>query len=340
MRNSYSVGNGGLISIEIHDDDDSAEHLPTGKALGRIQEPFVPMERQSANYPSFDFQTPVRIEKGRLYHLVFRQLNPPRRCAIGGESPTRAKDCDRDAGAVGLNGIHFVTGTASDQGGPYLGTTEANFIRNSDHEPWRKDPDGLSWYSLQYSDGQWVGHSMDFFKGITENLFRAIDGTQVRQRFLNYVDDIEIGDVWVRVHRQSQTLAGKLHIRITDEKNSSIGETVIDGLSIPECSYCGGNWVHATFPPGVRLRRGETYSVVFAAIDGGDFRFPTGIELSFAPYNAQSETYWSDSRVERSGDHGKTWSVQQNDPYANERDLSMLLAFPLNRRSLNRLLTC
>ncbi|HIG42318.1 MAG TPA: hypothetical protein EYQ14_17530, partial [Gammaproteobacteria bacterium] len=91
LANSYSLGNGGLVTVEIHADDGSSQHLPTGTALGVIKEPYIPLEIADQVYPIFEFESPVTVKAGSIYHLVYRQLNPPTICTKrGGYAVTEA----------------------------------------------------------------------------------------------------------------------------------------------------------------------------------------------------------------------------------------------------------
>jgi hypothetical protein len=70
-RSGYSGGDGGTMRISLQADSGSSRHVPAGKHLASAT--FRPLER--GFFPVVRFDKPARVVKGRLYHVVFTNVD-------------------------------------------------------------------------------------------------------------------------------------------------------------------------------------------------------------------------------------------------------------------------
>jgi len=245
--------------------------------------------------------------------------------------PEQAANCERDAGAVGLNGLFFFSRDAYKDGGPLFKESAANLYRQAPDEPWKRDPDNLSWYLLGYTDGQWHGHAMDFYRSYDKYLMRVDGDKRVRQRF-EIASGIKIESLWVRVSREEGASDLPLSVQIKDDDNEVLTTLSVAASDVTQCKQCGGKWLQVVIPGGLTTESNGVHFVEFSAPAAADYKLPTGFELSYKPYKAHSDTFWTNARVEFSHDGGQTWEIEPGNAYAAERDLSLLLSVPLPRQ--------
>ncbi len=329
LSNSYSLGNGGLVTVEIHADDGSDQHLPSGTALGSITTPYVPFDIAEVNYPVFPLSAPTRLEAGCVYHVVYRQLNPPTACTRrSGYSVEEAAECDRTSGLIGLNGIHF---SDTDDRGPWLGRTAAILTRHSVTDEWSVDPDNLSWFEIQYDDDVWTGDAYTYTDGASTA--RQLGGNlQIRQQFTVRDADRVVDGVWLRAGRTTSTDAGTIEVEVSDgEGVRSRGHFTAE--SFQQCSGGCGSWGYAAFDQPVTLALGQRYSVTFSAPAGAAYSVTSGFPLDYSPYDSQTRNNWKDAGAQHSDDGGLTWSAFSG-TYHPDRDLSLLFTIVGMPRSL------
>jgi hypothetical protein len=71
-RTGYSSGNGGTMRIALQGDGGRGRHVPTGRHLASAR--FRPAEH--GFWPFVRFGKPARVVAGRLYHVVFTNVDP------------------------------------------------------------------------------------------------------------------------------------------------------------------------------------------------------------------------------------------------------------------------
>ncbi len=330
LANSYSLGNGGLVTIEIHADDESDQHLPSGTALGAIVAPYVPLEIAVQVYPVFELETPVQVEAGQIYHLVYRQLNPPTRCTRrGGYTVAEAAECDKDSGLIGLNGIWF---SPSQDRGPWLGETAAILTRHSAAEGWTLDPDNLSWFEIRYSDGVWTGDAYTYNDGAATAQLIGGDN-QIRQRFT--VGDVarSVDGVWLRAGRRPGGGEGVLSVAVAEDGKEIKARGRFAPEDFRECAGGCGSWAYAPLDRAIVLELGRDYLVTFAAPAGAVYAATSGFPLDYAPYESQTRNNWENAGAQFSADGGITWKPFSG-AYRPNRDLSLLFTVVGMPRSL------
>lgn len=340
LPNSYSLGNGGLIQVELREDDGSAQHLPSDTVLAKTIQ-YVPMELEEQEFPVFELDRRVAIEGGKIYHLVHRQLNPP--LCNKGRTVEQARNCDRDRGLVGFNGLHYHSGRVANS--PFGGETEAILIRNSSTDNWRRDPNNLSWYGLRFDDGLWFGHMLAYYKGADTgegggNRFVGGDA-QGRQLFTVTDRNYQVDGVWVRVDRTSATTQ-PLTVQLNSGANTLASASISASAVIARCDTdCSGSWVFTDLSSTVNLQQGQTYSLEFTAATGARYSLQSGFQLDYAPFKMADEQtgagWWRRAKAQFSADGGNSWgpwSTNNGRSYKDNRDLSVLFTLSGQPRQL------
>lgn len=334
LGNSYSVGNGGEIVIELRADDAG---MPGDTALGRTRGVFVPQQHADDYFPRLSFEEPVSLRAGQIYHLVYRNLAPPARCALSGVPLDEAPDCDRDRGAIGLNGVLLgrQIGRARLGVDPFRGHSAANLVRGAGSEDWHIDGDNLSWYELEYADGIWVGDSYGAYH-VGRDATHVLGGRHMARQIFEIIGaDKSVDGLWVNFGQLERRRSGLSPVtaRILDDSGRVVATTAIgrnDGCSVPSedardlsrfglvrCTY----WAHATLETAVTLERGRTYRLELST--PADEPFVLSAYYANTHHGARSRNHWTAARAEISEDGGATWS-SWSDKFP-DRDLPVLL---------------
>lgn len=332
LSNSYSVGNGGSILVEIRTDDGSDDHAPSETVLGTAAKPYVPMEIASNQYPEIALAEPVRLEAGRLYHLVYRNLNPPDGCKLKGVAISEAAACPRDQGAIALNGVtHHVDVGPTARFGPFLGSSPAVLYRSSSSDSWRTSDTVTSWYELKYSDGSWLGDTVVAYDAHRGGGVQTVRG-DVRARQVFTVTDVnrKVNGVWLNHGHSSSADDSDLLVQLKDADGQVLSQGEIpvsreclDIVETAENSYEKGcrAWGYTELSPPVDLLPGSSYSVELSTSSKGGYSLSTYFTLKH--YGSKDRNGWSDAHAELSRDGGAGWS-QWTSSYP-ERDLPLLL---------------
>ena len=329
LGSSYSVGNGGSIVVELRPDDGRGS--PGTEVLARTA-PYVPMELKDTWYLQREFLSPGTVELGKRYHLVFRNLNPPTRCALSNVPVAQATNCPRDSGAIGLNGV-FLVGEPSGTGlrGPWLGdTASANLYRRNIEDDWSLYPKTLSFFEVTYSDGVAVGETYHALDSMSDGQHTLQGETRGRQRFIVQQTDRRVNGVWLYFGHTSGASGTPLRAEL---KNSQ-GKTLASA-SLPASARCrhlvrGGDgfenthcrdWGHGRLDKAVRLRTGREYFLELHADTDAGFQVSSYGSLSH--FGFEDRNVWPDSRAQFSPDAGRTWQ-DWTSQYRDTRDLAML----------------
>lgn len=331
LPNSYSLGNGGSIMIEIRADDGTDAHLPSDTVLGRLDASFVPMEIADQLYPIFDLQAPVSLEAGRLYHMVLQQQRPPQSCTSWPLSVSEAANCDRDRGLIGINGV--ITFEPTDpHGGPYFGELGATLItRHSQSDTWSVDGRIRPWFEVKYVDQVWVGHAHVAY-GSTRGARKIGGDDHARQQFTVRNADRALTGVWLRTGRLSAISSGALGIELYEQGSSGamtstqIAADKVSGAT--QTTYGAAyrdkpvNWVYAAFGEPINVQVGRTYTLVLSAPDTAHYFISTSFPLDYGSYNSLVRNTWPEARAQYSADGGSTWSDWASTHYG--RDLTVV----------------
>ena len=338
LGNSYSVGNGGAIVVEVRKNDVNNGDRPALNALAKTAGVFVPLERANEHYPVLPLEQPVWLEAGEIYHLVYTNSNPPTRCKLAGMSVSDAANCPRNQGAMGLNGTSQpVLFGSSKKFGPFGGDTAGNLVRTSPNGDWGDVSTRLSWYEVRYSDGVWVGDAHTGHDSLG-NGRKFIGGNTVgRQVFTVKDSSRSLDGLWV-YHGHSYVTrpdGSALSVAVKDSQNRILATGSIE--SSRECASTASNgyqtndfreqhcrvWGYTDLSTPVEILEGQTYSVEFSASDNAGFSLHTFFPLNYGAWKSTSRNFWNDAHAEVSEDGGRSWARWAGSYHA-DRDINLL----------------
>jgi len=342
LNNSYSVGNGGLITIEIQEDDGTDGHEPTGVALARSA-PYIPMDIDggSTGYPVIELLSKAQLQAGKLYHIVYINSNPPTRCKLKGVSIAEAANCPRDQGAVGVNGkSHYTDMGPTARYGPYHATAPVNLYRSSSSSSWNKSSAVTSIFEIRYEDGVWVGDTTVAYDSRLSVANKTIEGdTRGRQVFTVKDASRKVDGVWINYGQKSYANGQPMQLLLKSADGSVLAtgeiprsEDCMPVIKSAKNKYDEGcrAWGFAELSSTVELVLGSTYSLEFGAPSGAGFKVTT--YFGMAHYGSSNRNEWTDAHAELSTNGGSGWS-----PWADsfrDRDIPMLFTIEGQPRQL------
>ena len=239
-RANYSEGNGGTVVLELRRDgpgDRIEGGWPDLSARGLLAEtlandghpePFLipdqewrrgfrpnPMGR--TGFQSWRFTEAVRVEAGKIYHLVWRKI---------GE------------GAISINGIGNPVPTPFGDGqrmGPYFGDDYALLLPVDDGRAWQANERQCLALDFIYADGEITGTTATF---TSKSTIRPIgEETQVRQHFqLPEGHDIEVDGLWL-VAWAAPDAHDELAVTL-EAGGEPVAKTNVSRLSVGEAGEC------------------------------------------------------------------------------------------------------
>lgn len=347
LGSSYHVGNGGSIVVELRTDDGTSQHRPSSTVLGKTRTPFVPANNPANKLVDLEFASPINLEYGKLYHLVFTNLNPPKKCDVKRVDPSKAAQCDTNAGAISLNGTWLGSTPAPSVGhdagywGPFYGSAGSEtLVQRERNGGWETHRNSLSWYSLKYTDGMDVG---DFHSaGWTSSHYgeQNIGGSTVgRQVFVADQDGLDVDGVWISYshNRYATNTSARMAVKL---KNAS-GQVLASGSfgSSAECRArakltdfvqraCRA-WGYTSLDRAVSLQKGTKYYLDFSAPSGAGYVLSTTW-----PFDENDRDSWSSGYAKVSTNGGSTWGSWA-DGYRDERDIVALFTLVGQPRSLD-----
>ncbi len=292
-RAGYSGGTGGILRVELHGDDGSAAHGPSPAVLASLT---LADPLNAGDFPFRLFASPVLLQKGQLYHLVFLNVDP-----------------DPVTNYVSINSLYLQTPVSPMQ--PRFSDADWAQLLAS-------PSDGFQWHprsttsgytpilELDYADGYSTG--MGYMEvwvtpttgpgGQAQGGPKPISGASgVREVFTVSGPDLRCTSLSIRLARGSG--GDPLGLRLEDGS----GRALLEG-SLPASAF-GAAAVQATwaFPKEVRLASGATYRLVLSAPASSVYTaFP--IRKGKESYlGFQASTYFADGHAEWSPD-GSAWS--------------------------------
>lgn len=338
LSNSYSVGNGGSIIVEIHGNDEANGNIPDSVILGRTKIPFVPMDNINDLSPTLELSDPVFLNAGEIYHLVFVNENPPSACALRGVSVAEASSCPRNQGAMGLNGTTLLRTEGLDGGlDPFRGTSGGTLTRSSLNSDWVEDPDTLSWYEIRYSDGIWRGDSYAAFQSTSAGR-QTIGNQKIARQVFTVNDATRIVDgMWLNYGylTGSSPTTSEIVITLKDGSSNTLATgsitTSTECADITRSGLSSGNrsdthcrqWGYTDFNLVTPLIEGDTYSVEISSPNNSDLVLSTVFELNYSGWTFNSSNRWDDAYAEISTNNGNSWTNWEG-AGKRTRDLSLL----------------
>jgi hypothetical protein len=258
----YAGGTGGKLRISVQPDDGSSAHAPAATILAATTiSPGNPI--RIGYLPLVTFGSPARLTAGRLYHLVFRNVDP---------SPT--------VNYVSVDGLW--TRAATNPRQPGLNDLDWGQLVNNG-SGWRTKTTYTPILDLGYANGVHAGMGyMEVWIGEP----RTISGASAVREVFSPRADRTVGAVSVRVARSSGS--GALTIRLKTAAGTTLASGGIGAGAV------GGSmvWAGASLSNRVTLRAGTTYQLVLSSPSGTTYStwaLERGNNYHFSP-----TTYFAD----------------------------------------------
>ncbi len=294
----YSLGDGGDIRCRLQADD--GRGLPPGKTLAEftVSNAAVTLGPQLVRgtyWGKLHFASPGRVEAGRIYHLLWDNLDTSERNWASLDwlsnfepNAERMQPAYEDLSLAVL-----------------AGTLELRVVRE-------KTPI----YSLYYADGRSQGQA---YIGERYDYERPIQGTnQVRSRFTVTGGDKLAAALHVAVRKSGAP--GPIEVRL-EEADGRLIEQLAIGQRV--ASATEAKWVGGSFANPILLRNGGTYSIVLAAPPGDPYH-AVPLQDGHSGYGMDGDTF-EDGRWEYSTNAGISWS-------GSDKDLDLMAFFNLKLR--------
>jgi len=312
IGSSYSVGNGGRIIVQIVPDDGYG--FPNESVVLSTSEAFVPLElsqSSSSHYVTIPFLKSANLVAGKIYHLLFKNLNPPVGCALSNVPVSQAMNCPRNQGAISINGVYDTNSpSVAGRWGPMLGTKgTATLYREKNSDEWKVYGKGVAFYELHYSDGTAVGESYHALDALTDGQNEIQGDSVARQRFIVQYTDYNVTGVWIN-HGLSKTSDGSsATVSLTD----NIGNVLVNGTleasdvclerRIQKCR----DWGYVVFERAIQMQQNAEYSLRISGSANAGYLLSAYRSLQAHGFDDQNN--WENARAELSKNGGETWSV-------------------------------
>lgn len=238
----YSGGTGGTIRVSIEAD---ANGSPSGTVLGSADyTPGNPSQAWS-KYDAVVLPAPVAVTKGRLYHVVFENIDP-----------------DAAANYISVNEL-FVYGPTLTPRQPGLADADYAVLYATSGD-WEVQDNFTADMDISYADGSHDGVS--YIQNMTEYFGMVSGAAAVREHFTVIGNGRIVTSASARVRRASGSDPLGISIRQGDTVLAS-GAVRADDVPI---SAAGGDdggsvWASVTFPT-LTLVAGTTYDLVLTTL--------------------------------------------------------------------------
>ncbi len=244
----YSGGDAGTLEVSIESDDGTSAHNPSGTVLAKttLEHP-VPANGAAGYFPIVTFSTPASLTAGKIYHVVFTNLDP---------SPS--------INFLSVDELYYKNPTTPNQ--PTVSDMASGVLR------WRSGTwEPLAGYSpifeLYFSNGDYQGY------GYVEAFVMApevISGSQeVRETFTVSGATRSISSVGIRLARVSGS--GNLTVRLENGAGTLIEQGYLSASSFPITSPASHVWASYTFANPENLVVGQTYHLVLESPSSSEY---------------------------------------------------------------------
>ena len=270
LKPGYNAGSGGSLLVRLQSDAVEGGHHPSGTTLASVLDS-DPLN--NGMFPLLTFPSPVQIDSGTTYHVVFTNVDP-----------------DPANNYVSVNSLWMQTGLVPRQ--PTVGDADwFQLMRDSsNHGTWvpREYGTGQSFtpileldYSGGYSEG--IGY-MEVWVGNPKVVSGALG---VRELFTAGGRNRKVSAVSVRLRRLSGS--DSLGIQLQEAEGATIAVSGFPASAVP-LTY---TWITFSCPSVTTLFAGTRYAVVLhcAATSSYDL-FP--IRKGSAPRRFRAATFFAD----------------------------------------------
>ena len=271
----YYRGDGGKILLQLQNDDTTLDHNPSGVVLASslIDDPM-----SLETYRLFTLNTPVLLQKGKIYHLVFSNPTP-----------------DPINNYVSIDCLYSVRGLPNMQ--PAVSDTNLAVVwKPGESYSWRSSYSHSPIFCLYYDDSTRQGQGYIDTR-ISSGMGRISGDSKVRENFTVTGVDKNVYNISIRVKKISGL--GNLKVRLENSNGNLIEEGAILASSI------GSNyeWVTYRFNTEHILTNGQSYNVVLSAPsnseyhtfpleDGSKYGFGCPSLFNDGHYQYTSGSYW------------------------------------------------
>ena len=278
LKSGYAAGQGGTIRVDLLADDGTGSHLPTGPVLATLTCSSV----LSANdyYPKLPFPYPASLTGGRIYHLVFTNIDP---------APA--------ANYVSLDSLWTDAQTSPMQ--PSLNDYGFATLMRAGTGPWKLRQGFTPILELDYADGSSQGKG---YVEVWRSNPKIVSGaTQVRETFKVKGPNRLFSKVMIRAER----LAGSspLTLRLTEADGTLIEQAAVPAASVLQGAY---DWVTCTFPLTHVLASGVGYNLTLSA--PADTQYSTFPMRKALDKGFSTATVFSDGYAQVSTNGGTSWA--------------------------------
>jgi hypothetical protein len=265
-RTGYSGGTGGTLRIALAPDSGGRRHVPARRSLAAAT-----LDPASGDaWPLVRFRKPARVVAGRLYHVVFTNLDPaPRRNYVSINALVSHRD--RKPRPRVPDGLAVLLSGARD-GGRTPGAWQSRSQRRGDRYTPIFDVVGGR-------DDQHLG--LGYMEVWVGNPKPIGDGAKVRQ-LIAPAAGTAISGAWLRVRRQGDAQA-PLELRIEHADGRVLGAGSVPAGSVRSDAP---GWVHVRFPRPVPVEGSGPLALVataFAPFAYEAFAIRKGTEFGFHP---------------------------------------------------------
>ena len=281
IEREYGKGDGGIILIELRADDGTNNHWPSETILASCT---LSSPMTAGYFPLLRFNDQVQIHAGKLYHIVFTNMH---------SHPTQ--------NYVSINCLHNFREQPNVNLDVGIGDVDlAVLVRNDTAEIWKQRYQSTPIFNLFFSDGRAIGQG--YASAISGWDYTVTSMNKVRETFVIDGSTKQVGEVFVRVHRNS----GDLNIRLEKQDGTLIEEGVCSGSDwVPdETRLYKMGWCSYRFKTAQALELGKAYNLVLHSKNGSYITF--GL-LKGGRYGFKSKTYFPDGWAQYSTDGGGYW---------------------------------
>ena len=232
----YASGLGGTIKVDLMADDNSPAHLPTGTSLASTS--YGNIIPQDNYYPELTFPTPVALQGGSLYHLVFTNI-----------------DADPVDNYISLDSLFTNAQTAPMQ--PVLADANAAVLVKSGTGAWKLRQGYTPTLELDFTTGSQGNGYMEIWSTNP----KTISGSSgVREAFKVTGPSRNFSKILLRLAITSGTSA--LTVRVEEADG-----TLVDQVQVSAAEFLPAvaNWVTVPFPVSHVLNTGVAYHLTLSS---------------------------------------------------------------------------
>lgn len=270
----YNSGTGGTIRIEFQ--TNATGDVPSGQVLATATHSNI---YSKPFFPLITLSQPVPVEAGKLYHLVYKNIDP-----------------NQTTNWISLDGLYMKTFPTPNQ--PTISDLDWSMLRKYPTSSWSRVAGHSPIVAINYSDGTSQGNG---YMEVWINNKVAISGSSaVRQSMHVSGSDNTLAKATVRVERASGV--GDLNLRVQDAAGTTLDSCNVPASALPTAGVY--QWVTCSLTHAPKLVSGNTYYLVlkapsdtvyrtYALRDGSSFGYPS--QTVFADGYAQmgSGTTWT-----------------------------------------------